>query len=191
MGVKIRRALPKNADLQVGPEFWYPTRAARTGSSTPRFSEAGVVGSAREGSDGDEAMGSLEGERELSARTQGRGPLRSLQVHVSTTRAWRLSVGPGADPRLGHLQRVQASPLSRVLSAKIGAAGHSAGQSLRTVSKPNSSSEGYTARPVRHMLEQARTRGTAAAAPCLSLRAGGSFPLLASAGGRRHGGRRA
>jgi hypothetical protein len=25
-GVKIRCAFPKNADLQVGPDFWHPTR---------------------------------------------------------------------------------------------------------------------------------------------------------------------
>jgi len=85
--------------------------------STQICSEAGrfdsrVVGSAREGSDGDEGLGSLEEEGELRARSPGRGPLRSLQVHVSTTGARRLSLGPRADPRLGHLRQVHAPPLT-------------------------------------------------------------------------------
>jgi hypothetical protein len=88
-----------------------PGSPCRSASEAARF-DPRVVGSAREGSDGDEGLGSLEEEGELPARSPGRGPLRSLQVHVSTTGARRLSLGPRADPRLGHLRQVHAPPLT-------------------------------------------------------------------------------
>ena len=88
-----------------------PGSPCRSASEAARF-DPRVVGSAREGSDGDEGLGSLEEEGELPARSPGRGPLRSLQVHVSTTGARRLSLGPRVDPRLGHLRQVHAPPLT-------------------------------------------------------------------------------
>jgi hypothetical protein len=88
-----------------------PGSPCRSASEAARF-DPRVVGSAREGSDGDEGLGSLEEEGELPARSPGRGPLRSLQVHVSTTGARRLSLGPRADPRLRHLRQVHAAPLT-------------------------------------------------------------------------------
>jgi hypothetical protein len=54
----------------------------------------------------------------------GRGPLRPLQVHVSATGARRMSLGPGADPRLGHLRQVHASPLTHPQPARIEEPGH-------------------------------------------------------------------
>ena len=62
---------------------------------------------------GNEGLGSLEEGSELPASPPGRCPLRPLQVHVSPSGARRLSLGPGADPRLGHLRPVHTSPLSR------------------------------------------------------------------------------
>ena len=88
-----------------------PGSPCRSASEAARF-DPRVVGSAREGSDGDEGLGSLEEEGELPARSPGRGPLRPLQVHVSTTGARRLSLGPRADPRLGHLRQVHSPPLT-------------------------------------------------------------------------------
>jgi hypothetical protein len=67
----------------------------------------------REGSDGDEGLEFLEAEGELPARAPGRGSLRPLQVHVPATGARRLSLGSGADPRLGHLRPVHTAPLTR------------------------------------------------------------------------------
>ena len=81
------------------------------GSEAARF-DPGLVGSAREGSDGDEGLGSIEEEGELPACYDGRRPLRPLHVHVSATGARRLSLGPRADPRLGHLRQVHAPPLT-------------------------------------------------------------------------------
>src|SRR5512132_2441670 len=69
---------------------------------------AAEVASPREGSDGEKGMGSFEEEGELPARARARGAVRSLHVHVPTARAWRLQVGPGADPGVRHLRRVQA-----------------------------------------------------------------------------------
>ena len=88
-----------------------PGSPCRSASEAARF-DPRVVGSAREGSDGDEGLGSLKEEGELPARSPGRGPLRPLQVHVSTTGARRLSLGPRADPRLGHLRQVHSPPLT-------------------------------------------------------------------------------
>jgi len=101
-----------------------PGSPCRSASEAARF-DPRVVGSAREGSDGDEGLGSLEEEGELPARSPGRGPLRSLQVHVSTTGARRLSLGPRADPRLGHLRQVHAPPLTgpNRLGSRIAVAG--------------------------------------------------------------------
>jgi hypothetical protein len=61
-------------------------------------------------------MGSLEEGGELPARPAGGGPLRPLQVHVSPTGAWRLSLGSRADPRLSDLRPVHTSPLTRRLN---------------------------------------------------------------------------
>ena len=73
------------------------------GSEAARF-DPRVVGSAREGSDGDEGLEFLEAEGELPARPAGRGSLRPLQVHVPTACVGRVQVGQGADPGISHLR---------------------------------------------------------------------------------------
>src|SRR5919109_432404 len=64
-------------------------------------------------SDCGEDLGPFEETSALPSRSYLRGALRPLQVHVSAIGARRLSLGQGADPRLGHLRPVDASPLTR------------------------------------------------------------------------------
>ena len=109
------------ATFERPPAFKTPRLFDRmqTGSETARF-DPNLVGSAREGSDGDEGLGSLEEEGELPARYDGRRPLRPLHVHVSATGARRLSFSPGTDSRLGHLRPFHTSPLTRPNPLRLG-----------------------------------------------------------------------
>src|SRR5207249_568586 len=60
--------------------------------------------------DGDEDMGSVEEGGQLPARPEARGPVRRLQVHVSSLGPGRVQAGSGIDPGLRHLRRVRPSP---------------------------------------------------------------------------------